>query len=100
MTHGTGSGLDTHRAHPGTVCVVNETNPQTRKLVKARLLPDLAAELHDYAQAAGRTDSNAAEHLIRLGLAAERAQATPATPTPGRGLAGALPADQRPVHHR
>lgn len=52
---------------------MDETPTTTRKLVKARLLPDLHAELVAYAARTHRTHSSAAEHLIALGLQAEGA---------------------------
>lgn len=60
----------TDRAHSGTVLDM-DTTPTTRKLVKARLLPELHAELVAYAARTHRTHSSAAEHLIALGLRAE-----------------------------
>ncbi|MEU7817044.1 hypothetical protein [Pseudonocardia sp. NPDC049154] len=43
-----------------------------RKLVKTRLRPDLYAELDAYRERTHRSISSAAEHLIALGLEAER----------------------------
>lgn len=53
------------------------TPPATRKLVKARLMPELHAELVAYAERTHRTHSSAAEHLIALGLQAERGSKSP-----------------------
>lgn len=55
---------------------MDETQPPTRKLVKARLLPDLHSELVAYAAATHRTISSAAEHLIALGLHGEGTRPT------------------------
>lgn len=44
---------------------------EPRKLVKARLRPDLYDQLDAYAQRTHRSLSSAAEHLIALGLRAE-----------------------------
>lgn len=44
---------------------------EPRKLVKARLLPELHAELTAYAERTHRSMSSAAEHLIAVGLRAE-----------------------------
>lgn len=44
---------------------------EPRKLVKARLQPDLYDQLDAYAQRTHRSMSSAAEYLIALGLRAE-----------------------------
>jgi hypothetical protein len=57
---------------------MTDSKPETRRLVKARLVPDLYERLDAYAKAHGRSVSNAAEFLIARGLDAQDTK--PATP--------------------
>lgn len=52
-------------------CVAEDGKPPARKLVKARLRPDLHDRLTAYAEKTHRSLSSAAEHLIALGLDSE-----------------------------
>jgi hypothetical protein len=74
--HACGTGIVTAITGPewvssGTACVAEDGKPPVRKLVKARLLPDLHNRLTAYAEKTHRSLSSAAEHLIALAVDSE-----------------------------